>query len=408
MFEVIIEKLGRQGDGIFVEHGKEIFAPYTLQGETVELSGTGQRRVLQSVVKSAGTRIEACCKHFEQCGGCQLQHMENKAYESWKTELLVDALEKVNISYRPDNFVSFPVSSRRKAVFSACRIAGALHFGFSKPHSDEIISLEECPVLTPSLQEAIPQLVSFASSLPLGSKPVRIAVLTTSNGLDVHVAELNIKAEAHQRALSRKALDQNFARLSFNDETIIEARKPILKMGKAMVVPAPGAFVQASAEVEEAMVTTVREHLSDAKKVADLYCGIGTFALRLAEQSQVWALEGSSFAIASLDKAWRNTAGELKQLTAEVRNLERRPVSFKELKKIEGLVFDPPRSGAELQSQQIAKSKVRKVAAVSCNPTTLARDISILLEGGYHIQKIVAFDQFRFTHHLETVVLLEK
>ncbi len=408
MPEVIIEKLGRQGDGIYTEQGREIFVPFTLAGETVEISGKGPRRAATEIIQPSSDRIEAQCKHFGSCGGCQLQHMENAAYEVWKLNLLTEALQKAGITHKPDRLVSFPVASRRKAVFSANRTDGVLNFGFSKPNSNDIVSLEECSVLEPSLHSALPDLASFASSLPLGIKPTRIAVLATSNGLDVHVEGLNIKSDTQQRALSRKALDLGFARLSLDEETLIEARKPYIVMGKAQVIPPPGAFVQASEEAENAMASLVSRHLNGAKLVADLYCGVGTFALRLAEQSQVWALEDNAPAIDSLDKAWRETAGELKQLTSEVRNLERRPASFKDLKKFDGLVFDPPRSGAELQSKQIAKSKVTRVAAVSCNPTTLARDLSILLDGGYAIKEIVAFDQFRFTHHLETVVLLEK
>ncbi|MDJ0614010.1 MAG: class I SAM-dependent RNA methyltransferase [Rhizobiaceae bacterium] len=408
MPEITIEKLGRQGDGIFVENGKEIFVPATLPREVVKVSGKGQRRTLEEIVKPSTKRIDPVCKHFGTCGGCQLQHLEAATYQTWKTELLVEALARAGIEHKPDKFLSFPVSARRKAVFSAARIAGELHFGFTRQNSNEIVPIDECHVVVPALQDALPDLRSFVSSLPLSAKPVRISALVTANGLDVEVEELKLKSDVQQRALSRKALDVGFARLSFDGETVIEACKPFVQMGKAMVLPPPGGFLQASSEAEEEMASIVVSHLSGAKKVADLYCGVGTFALRLAEGSQVWALEDSTPAIASLDLAWRGTAGNLKQISSEVRNLERRPASFKELKRFEGLVFDPPRAGAELQSRQIAKSRVGKVAAVSCNPITLARDLSILLEGGYAIKEIVAIDQFRFTYHLETIVLLEK
>lgn len=408
MAEVKIEKLGRQGDGIFFENGKEVFVPYSLPGDVLDVTGKGPRRSISEVVQPSADRNQPICRHFGMCGGCQLQHMNDKAYEDWKLGLLSEALQKAGITHKPDRLVSYPAASRRKAVFSANRKDGELQFGFSKAGSNDLVSIEECPVLDTPLQQALPNLETFAASLPLGARPTRISVLATANGLDVNVEEITIKSDVQQRATVRKALDLGFARLALDGEQAIEARKPILTMGKASVVPPPGAFVQAIAAVENDMTDLVTMHLSGAKKVADLYCGVGTFALRLAEHSQVWALEDNEAAIASLDRAWRETAGELKQLNSEVRNLERRPASFKELKKIDGLVFDPPRAGAELQSIQISKSKVPKVAAVSCNPTTLARDLTLLLDGGYKINQIVAFDQFRFTHHLETIVLLEK
>jgi len=408
MAEVKIEKLGRQGDGIFFENGREVFVPYSLPDDMLEIAGKGPRRSISKIVQPSANRIAAVCKHFGTCGGCQLQHMNEQAYEGWKLGLLEDALQKVGITEKPDRLVSYPVASRRKAVFSANRKDGELQFGFTKAGSNDLVSIDECPVLDALLQQELTNLTAFAASLPLGGRPNRISVLATDNGMDVNVEDIRIKSDVQQRALVRKALDLGFARLSLDGEQIIEARKPVLTMGKASIVPPPGAFVQAIEAVEKDMTELVSKHLSDAKKVADLYCGIGTFALRLAEKSQVWALEDNEAAINSLDRAWRETAGELKQLSSEVRNLERRPASFKELKKMDGLVFDPPRAGAELQSMQIAKSRVSRVAAVSCNPTTLARDLAILLDGGYTIKEIVAFDQFRFTHHLETIVLLEK
>ena len=152
----------------------------------------------------------------------------------------------------------------------------------------------------------------------------------------------------------------------------------------------------------------VGEHLAKCKSVADLYCGVGTFALRLAENSKVWAIEENSASLQALDRAWRETGGKLKQIKTEARNLDRRPANHQELKKIDGIVFDPPRAGAEMQARQIAKSNVGKVAAVSCNPQTLARDLAILVEGGYAISRIVPLDQFRYTPHVEVVALLER
>jgi 23S rRNA (uracil1939-C5)-methyltransferase len=238
--------------------------------------------------------------------------------------------------------------------------------------------------------------------------PLRISVLATRNGLDVDIEDARDLTGNERQTLVRKAVDLEFARLTVNTEILVESRKPELVMGSAIVTPPPGAFVQAIEEAEQQMVELVTGHLRTCKTVADLYCGVGTFALRLAERSKVLAVEASKPAIHSLDRAWRETAGRLKEIKTETRNLERSPLGFMELKHMDGLVIDPPRAGAELQTRQIAKSRVRKVAAVSCNPATLSRDLEILIEGGFKLKSITPVDQFRYTPHLEAVALLER
>ncbi len=408
MVEVKIDKLGRQGDGICTVSGSEVFVPYTLPEEVVEISGSGARRTAEKIVSTSDLRTEPFCKHFGSCGGCHLQHYEDEAYREWKHDLAVEPLCRAGITLQTDTLVCFPAASRRKVVFSANRKDGRLHLGFSKRGSNELVDVEECPVLLPELSSSLAGLRNFAQSLPLGARPVRLSVLSTTTGIDLEVEGPLKLASPQRNGLCQKATELGFARLSLNGEVLIEPRRPLLKMGLAQVTPPPGGFVQAVFEAETAMAELVCGHLEGCKSVVDLYCGTGTFALRLAERSTVWAVEESASAIAALERAWRETGGKLKQIKAETRNLERRPVSFQELKKIEGLVFDPPRAGAEIQAKQIAKSRVKKIAAVSCNPTTLARDLTILIDGGYRITRIVPIDQFRFTPHVEVVVLLER
>ena len=249
---------------------------------------------------------------------------------------------------------------------------------------------------------------TLAAMLPLGKNLSTFGWWTPTTGLMFVVQEIREPNAALRKAFVRKAVELNFARLSVNEEFFVETRKPFIEMGIAEVVPNTGGFYRQATKRKKEIVRLVVNHLSKCKQVADLYCGIGTFALRLAERSKVWALEESDAAIASLGQAWRDTAGKLKQITAEARNLERRPVGFQELKKFDGLVFDPPRAGAEVQCAQLGKSKVRKLAAVSCNPVTLARDLSILTDGGYELKQLHAIDQFLFTPHIELVALLEK
>ena len=405
---VQIERLGALGDGIFQEDGTDVFVPFSLPGDEIEVMGKGVRREIASIVTPSENRIEPICQHFGSCGGCQMQHAAPEFYREWKEWIVTQAFARHDIDIKLDSYFSVPIGSRRRVVFSARRIDGELELGFARRDSNDLVDLRQCSVLTATLEHNLDQIRDFASMLPLGKKPVHIWVVDSENGLDVCVQEMREPNPALRKALIRKAVELSFARLSVDDEIFVEARKPYIKMGSAEVVPNTGGFLQASREAEEEIARLVIGHLSSCKQVADLYCGIGTFALRLAERSTVWALEENKAAVVSLDLAWRNTAGKLKKIISEARNLERRPVGFQELKKYDGLVFDPPRAGAEIQCTQLAKSKVRKIAAVSCNPVTLARDISILVSGGYELKALHAIDQFLYTPHIELVALLDK
>ena len=317
-------------------------------------------------------------------------------------------MQQVGLPITVSQFLTFTESGRRRVVLSATSIDGRVKLGFVENKGQMVTDIEECPVMDSSLQAALANIRQFSQSLPLGKKPVRINVLMTSAGLDLSVIGARKPHEKHLQSLIRKSGDLGFARLSWEDEVLIEHRKPALRIGTASVVPPPGSFIQANLEAEHRMAELTLEHLADCKVACDLYCGIGTFALRLAEKCKVSAFEESQSAIEALDRGWRNTGGQLKEIKTEVRNLERRPVLASELKKTDGLVFDPPRAGAELQCKQIARSKVRKIVAVSCNPATLARDLNILVEGGYSVKRLVAIDQFQYTPHVECVALLER
>ena len=408
MDKVTIEKLGRQGDGIAQLHGKEIYVPATLAGEVVTVTGNSARKSLIDVISPSPDRVPALCTHFGECGGCQTQHMADEAYLAWKHFLVSEPFARAGITAQVDPIITFPNGKRRKAVFRAENSPNGFVFGFSASRSNQIIPIEQCPVLEPAILENFDLLKALARLAIAGKKDARISVLACETGLDVTLQEIQKPDNRLRQGLMKFASDNGILRLSLDDEVLIETEKPRVKIASTQVTPPPASFVQALKSAEDAMSTLVAGHLSSCKHIADLYCGIGTFALKLAEKSTVDAFEESQSALDALDMAWRATGGKLRKLKTEKRNLNFRPVAFSELKKTDGLVFDPPRAGAELQAKQIAKSKVRKVAAVSCNPVTLARDLKILLDGGYRINRIIPLDQFLYTPHVEVVVLLEK
>lgn len=234
-----------------------------------------------------------------------------------------------------------------------------------------------------------------------------MTVTTTASGLDVAVDDAGRLSDAARLKVSDFAGRAGFARLSVGGEVIVEPRRPVVMFGEIAVAPPPGAFLQATAEAETAMAALVMQHLSGSKRIADLFAGSGTFALRLAADAEVHAVESDAAALAALDRAFRFTTG-LRKVTTEKRDLFRRPLVVKELDRFDGLVFDPPRAGAEDQVKQIARSAIPKVAAVSCNPVTLARDLAILVAGGYRVTGVTPIDQFLWSPHVEAVALLEK
>lgn len=405
---VTIARLGAQGDGIADAAGGPVYVPFALPGERVNVALACRKADLVSVLEASPQRAEPACRHFTDCGGCAIQHLEETAYRAWKRGLLAEALRAKGIEADIAPLVSCPPHSRRRAGFTARRTEKGILLGFNAALSHRIVDIEECPVLLPQLVAALPTLRQLGSLVARTNDAFRLSVTYTGSGLDV-AAEGSGRLEGKPRqAAIEFCLRNGIARLSVDGEIVIEPKKPTVMVGEVAVMPPPGAFLQAVGEAEEAMAGLVAGHLRKAKRVADLFAGIGTFALRLARASEVHAVEGDAQALASLDRAYRFGAG-LKKVTVEKRDLFVRPVTYKELDaSFDGLVFDPPRAGAEAQAAQIARSQVRLVAAVSCNPLTLARDLAILIEGGYVLKSVTPIDQFLWSPHLEAVALLEK
>ncbi|MCB1464189.1 MAG: class I SAM-dependent RNA methyltransferase [Nitratireductor sp.] len=407
-----IESLGRQGDGVASSPDGPAHVPFTLPGETVTISDKGRRPRLERVIEASPLRREPVCRHFGECGGCRLQHFEIEAYREWKRGLVAEALARAGIETEIAPLKSFATASRRRAVFSAVRTAAGpkpgIVFGFQERDTNRIVDLAECPVLVPAIVERIEALRALCQVLAPGKGVMKLNVLASENGLDLAAeTESRIAPKSTDRAIAL-AGESGFARLSVNGEILAQFRTPFLDFGGSAVAVPPGGFVQAVAAAEQAMAERVTSHLEDCKRVADLFCGAGTFALRLAAASEVHAIETDAAAIDALDRAWRGTGGRLKRITSERRDLFRRPMQPGELTGFDGLVFDPPRAGAQAQARELASSDIGKIAAVSCNPVTLARDLSLLVEGGYRVVSVLPLDQFVFTPHVEAVALLQR
>ncbi|TPJ55139.1 class I SAM-dependent RNA methyltransferase [Mesorhizobium sp. B2-6-4] len=400
-----IKKLGAQGDGIADTESGDLFIPFTLPGEVVTAARERDRATLMALIEASPLRIEPACRHFGECGGCALQHLEAQAYQQWKREKVVHALRGIDCEI--GGLVACAPHTRRRVVLAARRTETGMLLGFNRHLSPEIISISECPISLPGIVSALDGLRALAELICATPKSFRMAVTVMDSGLDVAVHESGKLGENQRRIAANFVIAQGFARLSIDDEIIIEPKKPVVMFGSVAVAVPPGAFLQATEAAERTMADIVGGHLKRAKKIADLFAGCGSFALRLAARSEVHAVEGDAAALSALDRGSRFATG-LKRVTGERRDLFRRPLTFKELNAFDGVVFDPPRAGAEDQSKQIARSDVPFVAAVSCNPVTLARDLRILIDGGYAVKSVTPIDQFLWSPHVEAVALLEK
>ena len=402
-----IERLGGQGDGIARSEAGPVFIRYALPGETVTAARSGDRAELIAVVDAAPQRVPPACRHFGACGGCALQHLDLAAYNDWKRAKVVEALKARGVEAPVSALVACAPQTRRRVTLAARRTASGVLLGYREAMSHRIVDIAECPIARPEIVARLDDLRGLAAIVAAGAKPLRMAVTATASGLDIACEETGRLADAARLAATAHVRRAGFARLAVEGEIVVEPRKPVVMFGTIAVEPPPGAFLQATAEAEDAMAALVGAHLQGAKRVADLFSGCGTFALRLAGGAAVHAVEADAAALAALDRGFRFAAG-LRRVTTERRDLFRRPLLPRELDGFDGLVFDPPRAGAEEQARQIARSSVPRLAAVSCNPVTLARDLAILAEGGYRVVGVTPVDQFLWSAHVEAVALLEK
>lgn len=409
-----ITRLGGQGDGIAETPEGQIFVPFTLPGDRITAAVDKGRGTLISLIEPSPDRATPPCPHFGAdsdeagCGGCAMQHVADAAYRDWKRELVVSTLEGRGIMAEVAPLVTCAPGARRRVVFAARRTDKGAILGFNRASSHQIVPIETCVVASERINQALPAIRRLATAVAVGKEAFRLSVLDTLSGFDLAVDAPFKLSEADRLRISASVRKETgVTRLSFNGEILIEIQPPQLVFGDVAVNPPPGGFVQASEAAETLMGDLVTAHLQKCKRVLDLFSGSGTFALRLARQSHVHAVESDGPSLAALDKAARRVPG-LKPIRVEKRDLLRRPLMTAELKTYQGLVFDPPRAGAEVQVQDIARSTVKRIAAVSCNPVTLARDLEILIKGGYKITSITPIDQFLWSAHVEVVALLER
>lgn len=397
--QVTIDRLGHQGDGI--AEGP-LYVPYTLPGEEVSGDVDGQTMRKVRILTPSSDRVRPPCRHFPACGGCLLQHGSDSFLEEWKTGIVRQALAArgLQATFLPTHIS--PPRSRRRAALSVKRTRKGAMVGFHAPASDIVIETPECQLLRPELIAAFPAAEALGTLGASRKQSLSVMLTLSDGGIDVAVDKGKPMEDGMWQDLAALADRHDLARLSWNGETVVTRRAPEQRFGSARVTPPPGAFLQATADGQAVLQQDVRHHLADARRIADLFAGCGTFALELAADRMVHAVEGDGAMIAALDQGWRQGEG-LHGVTSEARDLFRRPLDADELRRFDAIVLDPPRAGAEAQTAEIAMSGVPRIAYVSCNPVSFARDAEILSRAGYALDRIRVVDQFRWSPHVEIV-----
>jgi 23S rRNA (uracil1939-C5)-methyltransferase len=434
--ELEIAALGARGDGIAEVGGTRVIVPGALPGERVRARLAGAKpskrgkdaappraRVVE-IVEASPLRVSPACKHFGACGGCATQHLAAEAALDWKHDLIASALERRGLpgkTVRP--VTANEPGQRRRADFTAIRRREDVVLGFNAAASRQVIDVHECPVLLPEIVALLEPLRGFLGELLTAGTRAEAVVNATETGLDlVLVTGAKLGAAGRER-LARFAETQDLARISRRHpdaetpEIVAERRAPMAPFGGYPVRLPPGAFLQASLRGESSLVASVIAAVGEAKRIADLHCGCGSFTFPLAAHApalkksagpQVHAIDANEAAVEAV-RAAANAAG-LTRITAERRDLDRRPLlgdgGADELARYDAVVFDPPRAGAKAQAQELARSRVPVIAAVSCNPASFARDAEILVGGGYTLDWVQPVDQFPWTPHVELVARL--
>lgn len=394
---VTITRLGLHGDGIAPG---PIYAARTLPGEEIRGEITGDRVTTPKIVTPSADRVKAPCAHFARCGGCAVQHAADPFVADWKTQIVVDALSAHGLSAPMRPIRTSPPRSRRRATLSGRRLKKGTLLGFHTRASDTIVDIPACEVLDPAITSALPDLAAFLPELGSRKGELSLAVTVSEAGLDLDIRGGKPLNEALRLGLTALAQRLDLARLSLEGEVLVTLRAPMQSFGPAAVTPPSGAFLQATREGEAALLAAVTEAVGPARQVIDLFAGCGTFALPLAQRAEVLAVEGNDEMLAALDAGWRKAPG-LSRVQVETRDLFRRPLLPDELSKTEAVVIDPPRAGADAQTRCLAEARVPRIAAVSCNPVTFARDAKTLCDAGYHLGWVQVVDQFRWSPHVE-------
>jgi 23S rRNA (uracil1939-C5)-methyltransferase len=413
-YEVVIEEIGARGDGIARRSAARIFVPWTLPGDRLRVRITGRRG--DGLAAEPVERLEEAprarppCPHFFACGGCQLQHVPAAQYRAWKRDQVLAALAQHGLHDVPvEPLEATPPGARRRARLAFERRGAAVRLGFRERSGHRVIALRACPVLVPELVALLPPLAGLLARLEPARRRGEAEVTASATGVDLRILAAQPPGLADREALAAFAAAQDLARISWapgsdvEAEPIVQRRVPSVMFDQVRVEPPAGAFLQASAAAEGAIRRAVADAIGDARRIADLFAGCGTFGLPLAAAGRaVHAVDQAAAMLEALRHAARR-AGFEQRITTERRDLQRSPLAAGELDRFDAVVLDPPRAGARAQTAALAAAQVGRLAMVSCNPATFARDARLLTDGGYRCLWVRPVDAFLWSSRIELV-----
>ncbi|WP_284163887.1 class I SAM-dependent RNA methyltransferase [Frigidibacter sp. SD6-1] len=401
---VTIDRLGHLGDGIAAG---PVYVPRALPGEVVEGEVSDGRMDAPAIVTPSPDRRRAPCPHYAACGGCALMHATDSFVEGWKADVVRAALAAQGLAAPIRAIHTSPERSRRRATFSGRRTKKGAIVGFHGRASGTLADLSDCHLVLPSITALLPALRELTIAGGSRKGEMALTVTATEAGADVAVTGGKPLEPALFTDLAAIAERADLARLTWEGEPVAARRPATQRFGGTLVEPPSGSFLQATREGEAALLAAARAALGGASRIADLFSGAGTFSLPLAAAAEVHAVESERAMLAALDRAARHARG-LRRISTEARDLFRRPLLPDEIDRYDAILLDPPRAGAEAQVSEIAASRTRTVAYVSCNPVSFARDARILSDAGFTLDWIEVVDQFRWSTHVELAARLTR
>ena len=379
----LIVRIAARGDGV------------TATGRHVAFGVPGDAVLDDGALAYGPHHQEPPCRHFPECGGCQLQHADDEAYRDFLVSRVEQALaqQKIETAIRPPHLS--PPRSRRRATLKAMTVGKRALIGFNAEQSHRIVDMRECHILRPELFELVEPLRRLLSGMIHPKRVAEIQLTLLDRGIDVQLKSVPAGRLSEIEALTSFAMDYQLARLGVDrglgPEAIYEPVPASITLSGVPVAFAPGSFLQATADGEAALIEAVHEAIAGAGPTADLFAGLGTFALATRAS---YAAEAARDAAAALKHAAPG-------MNVEHRDLYRRPLDSAELRTFDAVVLDPPRAGAEEQIEVLSRSSVERIAYVSCNPATFGRDAATLLAGGYKLEWVQPVGQFRWSTHVE-------
>lgn len=393
----LVLRLAAKGDGV------------TADGQHVPLSAPGDHATAAGLLRGPH-HVDPPCVHFPTCGGCQIQHVDDESYALFVRDRVVGALAGQGVT--PDIISPphiSPPRTRRRAALRAIRQGKRISIGFMEAGSHNLIDLSMCEIMDPRLFALLTPLRKLLPLILADRRAAHVKMSLTDQGVDLLLEGVSVAGLAADQGLLDFARENGLARLTIDAgdgaETRWEPEAVTVSFGRVPVTFPPFAFLQATPDGEAALVAAAGAALPPHGAIADLFSGLGTFALSLGEGRPVYAAEGARDLVLAM-KAGANRAQ--RRFVADHRDLFRRPLTAEELDKFAAVILDPPRAGAREQVQRLARSHVPSVAYISCNPGSFARDAAQLVAGGYRLESVLPVGQFRWSTHVELVGIFRR